>query len=143
MIDTEKLVSLGIALVPTYKGLRHPALPNWQEMATTDSKKIEEWETLYPDYNYVCVAKENGTLIVDIDDLAACKAAGLPPVPQTFTVKSPKGFHLHLSQTEASRLLGNRDVKVDGAKILEVKCHNTAAAAQVSQHRRSRPRLRS
>jgi hypothetical protein len=129
MIDTKKLVSLGIALVPTYKGLHHPALANWQDMATTDSEKIKEWKTIYPDHNYVCVAKENGTLIIDIDDLAACKAHGMPPLPQTFTVRSPKGYHLHFLQTEACRLLGNRDVKVDGAKILEFKCHNTAAAA--------------
>lgn len=125
-----KPASLGIAVVPTYKGLRHPALTNWQEMATTDLEKIAEWgNNGYRDYNCVCVAKGEGTGVLDIDDLAACKAAGMPPVPQTFTVKSPKGYHVHFLHTDASRALGNRDIKVDGAKILEVKCHNTAVAA--------------
>src|ERR1700686_1159416 len=125
-----KPVSLGIAVVPTYKGLRHPALATWQERATTDGEKIAEWANNgYADFNCVCVAKQEGTGILDIDDLAACKAAGMPCVPQTFTVKSPKGFHVHFLHTDASRALGNRDIKVDGAKILELKCHNTAVAA--------------
>ncbi|MBZ5658841.1 MAG: bifunctional DNA primase/polymerase [Acidobacteriia bacterium] len=125
-----KPASLGIAVVPTYKGLRHPALTNWQEMATTNGATIAKWANNgYRDFNCVCVAKQEGTGILDIDDLAACKAAGMPPVPQTFTVKSPKGYHVHFLHTDASRALGNRDIKVDGAKILEVKGHNTAVAA--------------
>jgi hypothetical protein len=112
------------------KGLRHPALSNWQEMATANLGKVAEWANNgYADFNCVCVAKQEGTGILDIDDLAACKAAGMPTVPQTFTVKSPKGYLVHFLHTDASRALGNRDVKVDGAKILEVKCHNTAVAA--------------
>jgi P4 family phage/plasmid primase-like protien len=129
MIDTTHLTELGIAVVPTYKGLRHPALANWQEMATTDKSKLADWEKIYTDYNYCCVAKEEGVMILDIDNLQACKAADLPPVPKTLTVKSPKGYHLYFRQTDASRALGNRDVKVGEDKILEVKSHNKAVAA--------------
>jgi P4 family phage/plasmid primase-like protien len=129
MIDTQKLVSLGISIVPTYKGLRHPALSNWQDLATTEIKKLSDWEQIYPDYNYCCIAKEDGVLIIDIDDLSACKGAGLPEVPKTFTVKSPKGYHLYFKQTDQSRALGNRDVKIGEAKVFELKCHNKAVAA--------------
>lgn len=125
-----KPASLGIAVVPTYRGLRHPALARWQEMATTNLEKLTEWgSNSFADFNCVCVAKEEGTGILDIDDLAACKAAGMPPVPQTFTVKSPNGYHIHFLHNDASRSLGNRDIKIDRAKILEVKGHNTAVAA--------------
>ncbi len=125
-----KPATRGIAVVPTYNGLRHPALPNWQDMATTDLEQITAWaNNCYADFNCVCVAKREGTGVLDIDDLAACKAAGMPPFFPTFTTKSPSGYHLHYLQSEASRALGNRDVRVEGAKILEVKCHNTAVAA--------------
>ncbi len=57
-----KPASLGIAVVPTYKGLRYPALSNWQGMATIDMEKIAEWASNgYADFNCVCVAKEEGT----------------------------------------------------------------------------------
>jgi P4 family phage/plasmid primase-like protien len=129
MVDTDKLISLGIALVPTYRGLRYPALPAWQEMATTAPQVISRWKTEYPDFNYCCVAKQESVGIVDIDDLPACKAAGLPPLPITFTTKSPKGYHAYFRQSAALRALGNRAVQADERKVLEVKCHNTAVAA--------------
>jgi P4 family phage/plasmid primase-like protien len=124
------VVSRGICVVPTYKGLRHPALANWQDMASNDPQVIREWgENGYSDFNCVCVAKNDATLAIDIDDLAACKAAGMPEVPQTFTVRSPKGYHLHFLQSDETRMLGNRSIKSEDTKILELKVHNAAVAA--------------
>jgi hypothetical protein len=128
--QAQSVVARGIYVVPTYKGLRHPALANWQDMASNDPQVVQEWgEIGYKDYNCVCVAKNDATLSVDIDDLAACKAAGMPVVPQTFTVRSPKGFHLHFLQSDATRMLGNRNIKVGDSNILELKVHNAAVAA--------------
>src|SRR3984957_19120616 len=128
--QAESVVARGIYVVPTFRGLRHPALPNWQDMASNDAQVVKEWgENGYKDFNCVCVAKNDATLSIDIDDLAAFKAAGMPTVPQTFTVRSPKGFHLHFLQSDATRMLGNRSIKIGDAKILELKVHNAAVAA--------------
>ena len=42
----------GVHLVPTYPGLRHPALANWQNLATTDPETISNWGSNgYAEYN--------------------------------------------------------------------------------------------
>ena len=130
LVQAESVVARGIYVVPTYKGLRHPALANWQDLASNDAQVVKEWgENGYKDYNCVCVAKNDATLSIDIDDLAACKAAGMPAVPDTFAVRSPKGYHLHFLQSDATRMLGNRSIKIGDSKILELKVHNAAVAA--------------
>jgi len=98
-------------------------------MATIDPTVIREWETRYRDYNYCCIAKDDRAMIWDIDDLAALKGAGVPVIPHTLTVKSPKGYHLYFQQDDRTRALVNRDIKIGDNKVLEIKGHNKAVAA--------------
>jgi len=51
------------------------------------------------------------------------------PFRRPSTVNESKGFHVHLLQSDALKALGNRNVTVNGVKVLELKCHNTAVAA--------------
>jgi hypothetical protein len=131
----------GVAVTPTYPGLRHPAMPGWNGSegewyaATTDLKQIEAWAKENPNFNCCCVSKNEGAFMLDIGDLAASKRRGMPDLPQTFTVKTPGGgLHIYFKHTAISRSLGNCNiVEVDGEgktkKILEVKGHHLACCA--------------
>ena len=69
----------GVHVVPTYPGLRHPALPDWQNLATTDSATITNWGSNgYADYNCCSVAKKEGAGMLDIDDLEAARRQPAP-----------------------------------------------------------------
>lgn len=125
------LIRRGIAVVPTQAGLRYPVLPEWQNKATVNATQVRAWGKENPSYNCCCIAKFGGVGMYDIDDLVACLAKGMPPLPETFTVKSPKGgihgYFLHTPETEA--LGTTRDVKNDKIKIFELKGHNAACCA--------------
>jgi hypothetical protein len=125
----------GVHVVPTYPGLRHPALLDWQDLATTDLDTISKWgNNGYPDYNCCCVAKSDGVYMLDIDDLAAAQKRGMPQLPQTLTSKTPGGgLHVFLQHNALSRSLGNANVYEgegkEKKKIVEVKGHNAAVCA--------------
>lgn len=66
----------GVAVTPTYPGLRFPAKDGWNGTtdwyaATTDLVSIEAWANEDPNFNCCCVAKSDGVYMLDIDDLAA------------------------------------------------------------------------
>ena len=123
------LIKRGIAVVPTQPGLRYPNLPDWPERATTDPFQIQLWSKENPYFNCCCIAKNGGVAMWDIDDLKACEALGMPPLPPTFTVKSPKGQHGYFIHTPETEALGNREIKVNRKCIFELKSHNKACAA--------------
>src|ERR1700730_7452851 len=87
----QDMVKRGVHVVPTYRGLRHPALPGWQDLATTDLATINKWGSNgYTHFNCVSVAKltnpdnSPGAFFLDIDNLAAAKELGMPELPNTF-----------------------------------------------------------
>ncbi len=128
-----KMVQLGVAIVPTYEGLRHPALQNWPNLATNDLDVIKkEWGGAeFKDHNCIAVAKHGQAYIIDIDDIAAARALGMPPLPETLTVKTPSGgLHVYGKHNAATQALGNtRNVFGNGEKVFEFKGHNAACAA--------------
>ena len=118
--QAELVLTRGIYVVPTYKGLRHPALPNWQDMASNDPQVVKEWgENGYKDFNCVCVTKNEATLSIDaIDDLAllrqlVCRRSRrlLQSVPQkafTYTFYNPmppECWATEASKSESRRFL--------------------------------------
>jgi hypothetical protein len=130
----------GIAVTPTYAGLRYPVKPGWNGdtneyyAATTDLAAIEAWAKEGPTYNCCCVAKRDGVCILDIDDIAAAQKRGMPLLRQTLIVATPGGGrHVYYTQSAVSRTLGNVNVyESEGKerkKIVEVKCHNVAVCA--------------
>ena len=124
------LIKLGIAVVYTQQGLRFPRVPDWPTIATTDEAQVRAWGEENPAYNCCCIAKFGGVAMYDIDNLAACLAKGMPPLPETFTTKSPKGFHGYFRHTPETEALGNREVKDEnGNLIFELKGNNKACCA--------------
>src|SRR6266566_6749105 len=126
------MIVRGVHVVPTYPGYRHPALPAWPQMATTDPKMVEEWGSNgYADHNCVSVAKFGGVFMLDIDDLEAAKERRIPYLPKTFTVRTPGGgIHAYFRHTKDSEMLGGYcAVKEGGEKIVEFKGHNAACCS--------------
>src|ERR1035441_1386782 len=129
----------GVAVTPTYAGLRFPALEGWTSAdgwfgATTNLEQIARWAEQDPNYNCCCVGKRDGVYILDIDDVEAARRRGMPELPPTFTVDTPGGGeHKYLIHNALSRTLGNANVYdgegTDKKKIVEVKSHNTAVCA--------------
>ena len=127
----------GVYVVPTYPGLRHPALPDWQELATADLSTINRWGTNgYATFNCVSVAKltnsDNtpGSFFLDIDNLGAAQQLGMPTLPETLTVNTPSGgLHVYFNHTRISQTLGNCSIKVGSEKVVEVKAHNAAVCS--------------
>ena len=129
----------GVAVTPTYAGLRFPALEGWTSAdgwfaATTDVDQIARWAEQDPNYNCCCVGKRDGVYMLDIDDVEAARRRGMPELPPTFTVDTPGGGeHKYLIHNALSRTLGNANVYdgegTDKKKIVEVKGHNTAVCA--------------
>ena len=133
----QDMVRRGVHVVPTYPGLRHPALAGWQDLATTDPATINKWGSNgYSDFNCISVAKltnpDNtlGTFFLDIDNLAAAKELGMPELPDTLSVNTPSGgLHVYFTHTFISQTLGNCSVKVGEEKVVEVKAHNAAVCS--------------
>jgi hypothetical protein len=143
----QKLIRMGIAIVPTYPGCRAPLFEDWQNLATTDVCKFEEWMNLgYPlpdglhavteDHNIICVARKDGVQCFDVDDYEACLDLGMPPLPNSvFQVDTPSGgLHVPVNSTPATADLGNLNVhenkfNTNTKKILEFKAHNSAWCA--------------
>jgi putative DNA primase/helicase len=131
------MVKRGVHVVPTYPGLRHPALTGWQDLATTDSATINKWGSNgYSEFNCVSVAKRTnpdntpGTFFLDIDNLAAAKELGMPELPNTLSVNTPSGgLHVYFAHTRISQTLENCSVKIGEEKVVEVKAHNAAVCS--------------
>src|SRR5437868_13608325 len=86
------MIRRGVAVVPTYPGLRYPALNNWPALATIHPGVVELWATgEYSAFNCCSVAKFNGVFMLDIDNLAAAKHLDVPELPKTLAVKTPGG----------------------------------------------------
>lgn len=60
--------ALGWRVVPIPPGSKRPALPAWQDVATTDPQLIDQWWTRWPDHGIGLVMGEaSGVFALDID----------------------------------------------------------------------------
>ena len=123
------LIERGIRVVPAQPGDRASHLENWPDLATTDPAVIEQWDKKYPDWNLVCVSNLADVCIVDIDNLDAALKMGMPEVPATFTVKSPKGHHAYFLHTDESRKLGSRIARNGVGTVAEFKDNRKSCCA--------------
>ena len=146
----KRLTKMGIAIVPTYPLERRALFNDWQNQATTEMTKVENWMTggyllkdkdtgleklhvVTDDHNWVCVAKFEGVGCAEIDYYEACLRLGMPPIPEgVFTVDTPsKGLHVPLVHDDRTRKLGNRNVEIPDPnnpekkiKVFEFKGNN-------------------
>jgi putative DNA primase/helicase len=133
----QNMAKRGVHVVPTYQGLRYPALAGWQDLATTDPAVINKWSSNgYSTFNCVSVAKRTNpdntpaTFFLDIDNLAAAKELGMPELPNTLSANTPSGgLHVYFKHSRISQVLDNCSVKVGEEKVVEVKAHNAAVCS--------------
>jgi hypothetical protein len=107
--------SRNIPVIPIPFMEKGPKYVNWQNVATCDPKQIAAWDEQFPgNMNYGCVAKLGGFWFLD-DDCGTLKERYESETgrkfPQTFTVKTRKGFHYYWKHTDLSESwLNNRKV---------------------------------
>jgi len=127
------MVRRGVCVVPTYPGLRYPALDKWPDLASCDEAQVREWGSNgYAKANCISVSKHGKTWSLDVDDIAAAKAAGMPESGNTLRVRTPSGgAHLYFLHTPESESLASYLAVKDtqGNKIVEAKLHNAAVAS--------------
>lgn len=127
------MIGRGVCVVPTQPGLRHPVLERWQDIASCDEAQIRAWGSNgHARANCISVSKRGKTWSLDVDDIAAAKAAGMPESGKTLRVRTPGGgahlYFLHTPESEAlPTYLAVKDA--NGKKIVEAKLHNAAVAS--------------
>lgn len=120
----------GIHQTPTYPGLRHPAIKGSLDKATCRVSKIEAYAAKHPDYNWVSVAMQGLTILIDIDDLDAARTMGMPIPSDTFLVRTPRGgLHIYLFWTLSCAGLRNCDIRHEGKLVVEVKMSRKTCAS--------------
>jgi putative DNA primase/helicase len=69
---------------------KHPAIKQWQDRATTDTDRVTDWWTSWPDHNVgIATGRESNLLVLDIDGaLGRGSVAGGHPIPDGPTVST-------------------------------------------------------
>jgi hypothetical protein len=122
---TENLNRLGFKFVPVKPKGKAPQLSKWQKRATSDPDEIEE---LFNESDNVglflgkCHHEGYQWLCIDVDDLEQWieLTKKMPPLPETLTVKSRRGFHYYFLVSANHTLQQN----IQGYKGLELKHGN-------------------
>src|SRR5208337_3625191 len=134
------LAALNLRVIPVEPHDKACKLLDWQNLATTDTAVINEWDAIYPNHNLGIVAKlAEGELCVLEFDVgggmeAAAKECG-QPVPKTRTHRSGKGFgHYLFWHTAKSVALGNRQANKDGGEWFSFRADNRYVVAPPSIH---------
>lgn len=126
---------------------KHPAIRAWQNEATSDVEKIEQWWDQNPEYNVGVFAKESSFLVIDIDPrnggddsflkLEERASGNLPPTVEAITGVwskdgSPaRGRHLIYKCNPGEKFIGN--FKAAGLNGIDVK-HNGYILLAPSRH---------
>lgn len=123
------LIDRGIPVAPVPEGQKAICLDGWQNLATTDRRRIEAWVASYPNGNTAAVAKaeKGGVCFIEFDCREAIehfqKETGLKLSQiKTFKVRSrKKGNHGYLCfhHTSESIAVGNVSAKKRSAGIEE------------------------
>jgi bifunctional DNA primase/polymerase-like protein/primase-like protein len=137
----EPLVARNVPVIPLRPKTKIAFLNNWQDAATTDFKKIQEWDEEYPDANAACVAfpKPDAVWFFEIDKpdfLDTIEKQTGQKMPATFAVRSSPGRgHLYFKQTPASLAMGNLQGKDDeGRESWSARVSNRYVVAPGSFH---------
>jgi len=133
------LVSRSVPVIPLRPKTKIAFLSNWQDIATTDLKKVEEWDEEYPDANGACVAKPEGVWFLEIDREGFARhieAMTGQRIPETFMVRSSPGRgHFYFKQTAESVKMGNRKATdADGKELWSARVNNAYVVAPGSFH---------
>lgn len=93
---------------------KHPAVKEWNKIATTDLKQIEAWWKAHPDRGVgIATGEESGITVLDVDGEQGVetltKLAGGAGVPPTPCVQSRPGrYHYYFNYKEAVRSNSNK-----------------------------------
>jgi hypothetical protein len=135
------LISRGVPVIPLRPKTKVAFLSNWQDLATTDEKIIEEWDRQDENYNAACVAfaKIGGVWFLEIDQAGFAKKIEEQTgqkIPPTFAVRSSPGRgHFYFRQTPASIRLGNVQGKdASGKECWSARVDNRYVVAPGSYH---------
>src|SRR5579863_1481803 len=104
------IASLGVPVIRLRPKSKKPLDDEWQNLATTDLTKIEEWDKDTPDANCGSVAKSDGILFFESDEPGVIKKFQEETGEsfKTFTAQSRPGrFHFYFKQTDLTRKVGS------------------------------------
>ena len=102
----------GWRVIPIPPGMKHPNLPRWQELATTDELDLMSWWsnkwTLWGYGIGIATGAASGIFVLDVDDdggahrgsdTLADLEATYGPLPETYEVLTPRGGrHLYFQR---------------------------------------------
>ena len=134
------LAALNLRVIPVEPHDKACRLPDWQNLATTDTAVINEWNAIYPNHNLGVVAKlqEGELCVLEFDVKGGMRAAAEEcgeRVPETRTVRSGKGFgHYYFWHTRRSVALGNRQANKDGREWFSFRADDRYVVAPGSIH---------
>lgn len=134
------LVSRSVPVIPLRPKTKIAFIKGWENQATTDVKKVEEWDEQYNESNAACVAyaRPEGVWFFEIDNPEIWSKIG-QKLPATFMVRSgPKNSgrgHLYFQQTPASIAMGNAQAKdSNGKELWSARVDNRYVVAPGSFH---------
>ena len=137
----EPLVARNVPVIPLRPRTKIAFLSNWQELATTNEEKIQEWDAENAEYNGACVAfaKPGGTWFFEVDKPGfhnEIERATGKQFPTTMTVRSSPGRgHFYFHQTPASIAMGNTQGKDEqGKEAWSARVDNRYVVAPQSFH---------
>jgi len=133
------LATLGIPVFPLASGTKIPPCGfHFKLEATTNPKRIAEWNAIDPNYNVALLARPDEFCFLEFDVHGGMKAAAQEmgkQVPPTRTQKSGRGFgHYIFRQTDRSRKLGNRSVNLPESCICNEREKACLCAATAEPH---------
>lgn len=134
------LVTKGVPVIPLRPKTKIAFLNEWEKLATTDMKKVLEWDIDFDGANAACVAyaRENGVWFLEIDKSGFAdrieRETG-QKMPATMMVRSSPGRgHYYFKQTPASIAMGNAQGMEDGKEAWSARVDNRYVVAPGSYH---------
>ncbi|MFC1835005.1 bifunctional DNA primase/polymerase [Thermodesulfobacteriota bacterium] len=119
------------------KAGKHPRLPKWQERASADIGKIEEWWEESPEANIGITIPPNA-MVLDIDgeqgvDSLISLETEFGPLPETWTSKTGRGEHRFFKLPDGVRLKNssgrvgvNLDIKTGGGYVVGARSNHVS-----------------
>lgn len=116
-LAARRYAEAGIPIFPVEVGGKKPVTANGFYDATTDLQKIDDW-WLTHEYNIGFSPGTCGLSVIDFDPGALLS---IKDFPRSYTVKTPRGFHLYLEgalPSTASKLAEHVDTRSIGGYVL-------------------------
>ncbi|WP_171900165.1 AAA family ATPase [Blastomonas sp. RAC04] len=121
----EALNEMGFSVFPLLHHSKRPAT-QWQVYQTRQPymTEVAEWSRARPAFNIgLATGAVSGVVVLDLDDDAAILAAYERGVPETMTVRTPRGLHLYFRHPgghvrNRAGLLPSVDLRGDGGYVV-------------------------